>query len=99
LDGPLAGIIGAGVTASWAYGLIQDAGAVLLDMKLDRGMGRLRKTIESDGDRLADLHLWRLGTPGTSRPLFRSSQDNTANPTTTARGGHDSLCFRILRSS
>jgi cation diffusion facilitator family transporter len=61
---PLAGIIGAGVIASWSYGLIQDTGAVLLDMNPDRGMAdKLRQAIEVDGDRLADLHLWRLG-PG-----------------------------------
>jgi cation diffusion facilitator family transporter len=61
---PLAGIIGACVIASWAYGLIRSTGAILLDMNPDRDMEqRLRQAIESDGDRLADLHLWRLG-PG-----------------------------------
>jgi cation diffusion facilitator family transporter len=61
---PLAGIIGAGVTASWAEGLIRNAGAILLDMKPDRAMeDLLRQTIESEGDRVVDLHLWRLG-PG-----------------------------------
>ena len=61
---PLAGIVGAGVIASWAYGLIRSTSAILLDMNPDRDMeGRLRQAIESQGDRLADLHLWRLG-PG-----------------------------------
>jgi len=61
---PVAGIIGALVIASWSYGLIRDTGAVLLDMNPDRGMAdRLRAAIERDGDRLSDLHLWRLG-PG-----------------------------------
>jgi cation diffusion facilitator family transporter len=61
---PLAGIIGACVIASWSYGLIRDTGAILLDMNPDRRMAdNLRQTIESDGDKLADLHLWRLG-PG-----------------------------------
>jgi cation diffusion facilitator family transporter len=61
---PLVGIVGACVIASWAYGLIRDTGVVLLDMNPDRGMtDRVRQTIEGDGDRLADLHLWRLG-PG-----------------------------------
>jgi cation diffusion facilitator family transporter len=60
----LAGIIGACVIASWAYGLIRNTSAILLDMNPDREMeGRLRQTIESQGDQLADLHLWRLG-PG-----------------------------------
>jgi cation diffusion facilitator family transporter len=61
---PLAGIIGACVIASWSYGLIRDTGAILLDMNPDRGMAdSLKQAIEGDGDRIADLHLWRLG-PG-----------------------------------
>jgi Co/Zn/Cd efflux system component len=61
---PLAGIIGAGVIASWSYGLIRDTGSILLDMIPDPRMAdNLRQTLESDGDKLADLHLWRLG-PG-----------------------------------
>jgi cation diffusion facilitator family transporter len=61
---PLAGIVGAFVIASWAVGLIRDTGGILLDMTPDRDMAeKLRQAIESDGDELADLHLWRLG-PG-----------------------------------
>jgi Co/Zn/Cd efflux system component len=61
---PVMGIIGALVIANWSYGLIRDAGAILFDMTPDRRLKEdLRKTIESEGDRLADLHLWRLG-PG-----------------------------------
>jgi cation diffusion facilitator family transporter len=61
---PLAGIIGACVIASWSYGLIRDTGAILLDRIPDRRLAEeLRTTIESDGSRLVDLHLWRLG-PG-----------------------------------
>ena len=61
---PLAGIIGSLVIASWSYGLIRDTGAILLDMNPDRRMAsNLRQAIESGGDQLTDLHLWRLG-PG-----------------------------------
>ena len=61
---PLAGIVGAVVIASWAYGLVRDTGAILLDMNPDRGMTEnVRKVIEAQGDRLTDLHVWRLG-PG-----------------------------------
>jgi cation diffusion facilitator family transporter len=61
---PLAGIAGACVIASWSYGLIRDAGAILLDMNPDPGLAEvLRTTIEAEGDRLSDLHLWRVG-PG-----------------------------------
>jgi cation diffusion facilitator family transporter len=61
---PLAGLCGAVVIAAWSYGLIRDTGAILLDMSPDRTLEqRLREAIEVDGDRLTDLHLWRLG-PG-----------------------------------
>jgi cation diffusion facilitator family transporter len=59
---PLAGIVGACVIASWSYGLIRDTGAILLDMCPDREVEReIRRAVESQGDRLSDLHLWRLG--------------------------------------
>ena len=61
---PLAGIAGACVIASWSYGLIRDTGAILLDMNPDKAMAnKLREEVEADGDKLDDLHLWRLG-PG-----------------------------------
>jgi cation diffusion facilitator family transporter len=61
---PVVGLVGAVVIAAWSYSLVRDTGAILLDMNPDRGMAeRMRTTIESDGDRLTDLHLWRLG-PG-----------------------------------
>jgi cation diffusion facilitator family transporter len=61
---PLAGMVGSLVIASWAYGLLRDTGRILLDMNPDRQLTeRLRLEIEADGDRLTDLHVWRLG-PG-----------------------------------
>ncbi len=61
---PVVGLVGAVVIAAWAYTLVRDTGAVLLDMNPDRAMAeRMRAMIETDGDQLTDLHLWRLG-PG-----------------------------------
>jgi len=61
---PAVGLVGAVVIAAWSYSLVRDTGAILLDMNPDRGMAeRMRAIIETDGDRLTDLHLWRLG-PG-----------------------------------
>ena len=61
---PLAGIVGAFVIASWSWGLIRDTGAILLDMVPDRRVAEdMRRTVEMEGDRVTDLHLWRLG-PG-----------------------------------
>jgi cation diffusion facilitator family transporter len=61
---PVAGLVGAFVIASWSYGLIRDTGAILLDMNPDQALAdQIRRKIESCGDAVADLHLWRLG-PG-----------------------------------
>jgi Co/Zn/Cd efflux system component len=52
------------VIASWSYGLIRDTGAILLDMNPDARVSEaVRRTIQQEGDRLTDLHIWRLG-PG-----------------------------------
>jgi cation diffusion facilitator family transporter len=61
---PLAGLIGALVIANWAVRLLRDTGGILLDRTPDPRMAeKVRAAIESDGDRVTDLHLWRLG-PG-----------------------------------
>jgi len=61
---PLAGIIGALVIANWSYGLMRDTGAILLDINPDQPMAEnVRHAIEGHGDKVIDLHVWRLG-PG-----------------------------------
>lgn len=61
---PLAGIIGALVIANWSYGLMRDTGAILLDINPDRRMAEnVRHAIEDHGDKVIDLHVWRVG-PG-----------------------------------
>ena len=62
---PLVGVIGAGVIASWAYGLIRDSALVLLDAEDNPALAtRIRAHLEgAAGTRVSDMHLWRLG-PG-----------------------------------
>lgn len=62
---PLVGLLGAFVIASWAVGLMRQAGLVLLDVEDDPTLSdAIRRTLEDDlHARIADLHLWRLG-PG-----------------------------------
>jgi cation diffusion facilitator family transporter len=58
------GIIGAAVISNWAFGLMRDAGAVLLDVRPNAELVRsVRERLENGFDRVADLHLWRVG-PG-----------------------------------
>jgi cation diffusion facilitator family transporter len=62
---PLMGIVGALVIARWSWGLIRDAGAVLLDyIPADEELpDEIREIIEGEGDQITDLHVWQLG-PG-----------------------------------
>lgn len=61
---PMMGIVGGGVIVLWAYALVRDTSCILLDMTPDTALAaRMRRRLEQDGDRVADLHLWRLG-PG-----------------------------------
>lgn len=61
---PLAGIIGAIVIASWSFGLMRDTAGILLDICPDRKLEEnILKSVAAQGDRLTDLHVWRLG-PG-----------------------------------
>tara|TARA_E500000318_G_C3555022_1_gene210676 strand:+ start:321 stop:791 length:471 start_codon:yes stop_codon:yes gene_type:complete len=50
-------------TRSW--GLIRDAGGVLLDTVPDHAdiLRQIREMVETDGDRITDLHVWQIG-PG-----------------------------------
>jgi cation diffusion facilitator family transporter len=60
---PLVGVLGAVVIGVWAFGLLRETGAVLLDREMDHPLTvQIREAIESDADaRVADLHLWRVG--------------------------------------
>jgi cation diffusion facilitator family transporter len=61
---PLAGFIGALVIANWSMALMRDTSGILLDRTPDPRMAeKVRMAIESEGDQVTDLHLWRLG-PG-----------------------------------
>ena len=61
---PAVGLVGTVVIAAWAWSLIKSSGAVLLDTVPSRERTELiRQRLEVGDDRVADLHVWRLG-PG-----------------------------------
>ena len=77
---PLVGMVGAAVILSWSLTLIRDAAAVLLDrVPLDGLDARIRSHIEIDGDRVADLHVWRLG-PGHHAAIVSVVSDRPQDP-------------------
>jgi cation diffusion facilitator family transporter len=62
---PVMGIVGGLVIARWSWGLIRDAGGVLLDT-VPQGHnlpGEIGEAIEGNGDAITDLHVWQIG-PG-----------------------------------
>lgn len=61
---PLMGVVGSVIIALWSWSLLRAAGAVLLDTLPDKALGQhVRRILEENGDRVSDLHLWRVG-PG-----------------------------------
>lgn len=77
---PLVGIAGATVISIWALGLLRGAGAVLLDTLPDAALSdRIRKTLEHNGDRVSDLHLWRVG-PGHMAMIVSVITDDPREP-------------------
>jgi cation diffusion facilitator family transporter len=61
---PAMGIVGAGLVAAWAYGLLRDTGRVLLDAEMDAPVvAEIREAIEASpvAAEITDLHVWRIG--------------------------------------
>lgn len=61
---PAAGLLGAGLVAQFAISLIRRGAAALLDMTPSPELAaEIRERLQVEGERVIDLHLWRLG-PG-----------------------------------
>lgn len=78
---PLMALVGVFVILSWSYGLMRSSGAVLLDRVPDGRLERsIRLRLEVGGDRVSDLHLWRLG-PGHVGMIASLVSDRPKAPT------------------
>lgn len=79
---PAVGLLGAVVIARWAWGLMKDTAAILLDTAEPALMAQMRTLIEADGATIKDLHVWRIGphahaaiislAPGADAPAIRA---------------------------
>jgi len=60
---PVTGLVGSLVIARWSWQLVRDTSRVLLDAEVSPLRSqKIRRAIEADADnRVADLHLWRVG--------------------------------------
>jgi Co/Zn/Cd efflux system component len=58
------GIVGAGLVAIWAVGLLKETGRVLLDAEMDAPVVEEVREVIADIDfdiEITDLHVWRVG--------------------------------------
>jgi cation diffusion facilitator family transporter len=77
---PVIGIVGALLIGRWAIGLMRDSGATLLDVIPDPSIVKqIHDRIEQGGDRIADLHIWRVG-PGHHAAIVAVVSDNPKSP-------------------
>ena len=78
---PVMGIIGALVIANWSWSLVGNTSAVLLDMRAEKGLSHeIVRRLEADsGDRIADLHIWRIG-PGHNAAIVSLVSDRPGTP-------------------
>jgi cation diffusion facilitator family transporter len=61
---PLAGLLAAFLVAQFAWSLMRKAGAALVDINPSPELtAEVRRRLSDEGERIIDLHLWRLG-PG-----------------------------------
>lgn len=58
---PAVGILGSVVIARWAWGLMRDTAAILLDTAEPALTARIKRLAEAEGAVIRDLHVWRIG--------------------------------------
>ncbi|PZP62207.1 MAG: cation transporter [Delftia acidovorans] len=79
---PAIGVVGAIVIARWSWGLVRDAGGVLLDY-IPQGEDlpeEIQEIIGREGAEIVDLHIWQLG-PGHHGAIVSLVADNPQTPT------------------
>ena len=73
---PMAGLLAAGLVAQFAWTLMRRAGAALLDINPSPELtAEVRRRLSDEGERVIDLHLWRLG-PGHHAVIAVIAADN-----------------------
>ncbi len=82
---PVMGIVGAGLVAIWARGLISETGKVLLDREMDHPVvDEIREVVEADASagetKITDLHVWRVGKKVYSCALTVVTHDKSLTP-------------------
>lgn len=82
---PVMGIVGAGLVAIWAKTLFIETGKVLLDREMDHPVVQeIRDVVETGldegGNRIADIHVWRVGKSSYACALSVVTHDRALTP-------------------
>ncbi len=95
---PAMGILGAILVARWAWGLLRDAGRVLLDREMDHPVtAEIREVVatldQTKTTRIVDLHLWRVGKARFACILSLVTHDPSMTPNRVKAGlsAHEEL--------
>jgi cation diffusion facilitator family transporter len=78
---PVMGIVGAVVIVRWSWSLIRITSGVLLDVQSEEGglAREIRDHVETEGDRISDLHVWQVG-PGHHAAIVALVSDKPREP-------------------
>jgi cation diffusion facilitator family transporter len=82
---PAMGIVGALLVGTWARSLLIDTGKVLLDREMDHPVVQeIREVVETGldqgGNRIADIHVWRVGKNSYACALSIVTHDRKLTP-------------------
>ncbi|MED5618957.1 CDF family Co(II)/Ni(II) efflux transporter DmeF [Ideonella sp. BN130291] len=82
---PAIGLAGALLVAVWAWGLLRQTGAVLLDREMDHPVvDEIREALQDSADpqatRITDLHVWRVGQRAYACALTLLTRDPQLTP-------------------
>ncbi|MDQ8181217.1 CDF family Co(II)/Ni(II) efflux transporter DmeF [Pelagicoccus sp. SDUM812005] len=79
---PIMGIVGSLLVANWSVGLIRSSSHTLLDYQApQKSIDALHRAIETEDEKIADLHMWSIG-PGIYSAMLTIVAKTPANPNT-----------------
>lgn len=77
---PIMGIVGSILVANWSVGLIRTTSHTLLDYQAPEDLTiKLRKAVETETEKITDLHMWSIG-PGINSAMLTIHASTPASP-------------------
>ena len=77
---PIMGVVGSLVISRWAFGLLRDTSAILLDGSVEPELcEQIRTAAESEGDQVTDLHVWAVA-PGHHAVILAVASQSRRTP-------------------